>query len=239
MNVMQCSCLTVPHQTVILSLIRKRKIPENPDLASFGKILWDLGIKTMVIITNYRLPNKPSFDENGVPVYELQSKSNPICPACSSLLKFYDRRRRIQKSYGGAKSWIIIRRLRCPNCGTLHNELPDFLTPYKHYKTEVIENVVDDVSTPEDESTEDYPCERTMERWKAWIKGSREQIDGRIKAISTSLEGLKDMLTLKESPLAFLRKDGTGWLRTVNRILYNLGEKIPAVPPSAPSPALF
>ena len=43
--------------------------------------------------------------------------------------------------------------------------LCDCLTPYKQYMTEIIENVVDGISTPEDLTTENYPCEKTMERY--------------------------------------------------------------------------
>ena len=62
------------------------------------------------------------------------------------------------KWYNGEKKTVSVRRLRCDRCKRLHSELPDILTPRKHYATEIIENVVDDVSTPDDETTECFPC---------------------------------------------------------------------------------
>ncbi len=44
--------------------------------------------------------------------------------------------------------------------------------PHKHYASEVIENVVDEVVTPDDEITEDYPCVATIDRWKKWLLDS-------------------------------------------------------------------
>ena len=44
----------------------------------------------------------------------------------------------------------MIRRLYCKKCRRLHNELPDILSPYKHYEAETIEGVVDDFVLPDD-----------------------------------------------------------------------------------------
>lgn len=37
---------------------------------------------------------------------------------------------------------IMVRRLRCGNCGKIHHELPDVLIPYKRYGADVVENTV-------------------------------------------------------------------------------------------------
>lgn len=80
-------------------------------------------------------------------------------------MTYRDKRKRICKSYGGETKHLQIRRFKCP-CGSHHHELPDCLYPYKHYQVEVIENVLDEVSTPADLTSENYPCEGTMTRWK-------------------------------------------------------------------------
>lgn len=69
------------------------------------------------------------------------------------------------------KEWYQINRLKCTNkeCGKLHNELPDCLSPYKHYDAGLIEDVVDDVVTEDDTETENYPCADTMNHWKFWV----------------------------------------------------------------------
>lgn len=96
------------------------------------------------------------------------SEEDAICPMCGSPLCKRDKRMRVHKTAGGKKSWYIINRLKCTNkkCGKLHNELSDCMVPYKHYGTQLIEDVVDEAVGPDDLETENYPCEATMSHWK-------------------------------------------------------------------------
>ena len=134
------------------------------------------------------------------------------------------------KWYNGEKHVCSLRRLHCGRCKRLHIELPDILTPRKHYATEVIENVVDEVSTPDDVSTECYPCERTMQRWKAWIHENRVQIEGFLQSVCRrfSPPGFK----LPEnggSLLQELRSDGAGWRRgygSSNEVVVQLKDRL-------------
>lgn len=93
------------------------------------------------------------------------SENSPICPFCQENLRYRDSRPRIRKKEGGRKEQLMIRRFRCSNCHSYHNELPDCLVPYKHYETEVISGVLDKIITPEDLDSEDYPSFGTMLRW--------------------------------------------------------------------------
>lgn len=77
------------------------------------------------------------------------------CPFCKNKLKYYDSVKRILKTKGGKAKKIIIRRLRCISCKSLHKE----------YESEVIKGVIDGLITPETLGYEDYPCEMTMNRW--------------------------------------------------------------------------
>lgn len=121
----------------------------------------------------------------------------------------------------------MIPRGYCENCGHFHNELPDFLSPYKHYSARVIEDVVDDVSTPEDSTTEESPCERTMQRWKDWISGNKNQIDGFLRSIGQTLPGFStELLKSTDSLLEKLREYGSGWLSIINRVIYNTGNRL-------------
>lgn len=43
----------------------------------------------------------------------------------------------------GSKIVLIIRRLRCSQCGKNHNELPDILIPFKRHCAETIENIIE------------------------------------------------------------------------------------------------
>ena len=144
----------------------------------------------MIIVSDYELSrNKDNH------ISCLSHEKHARCPDYSSELHYRDSRERIWRTYRGKTLHILIRRLQCPRCHRLHNELPNILVPHKHYGAEVIENVVDEVVTPDDEDTEDYPCAATMERWKEWISGV--------------------------SLLGALRAHGCEWLATVMHTIYN------------------
>lgn len=131
------------------------------------------------------------------------------------------------KTYGGKSCGFAVAVFRCNNedCTFKYTRvLPDIMTPHKHYSTEVIENVVDEVCTPETIQTEDYPCELTMQRWKDWIAGNRNHADGVLRSIgSRLLEFGEELLNSKTSLMDQLRKDGEGWLGILNRISWNFG----------------
>lgn len=182
----------------------------------------------MCIITEYEL--EFNAEEN---YYEcINLGETPTCPQCEEDLAYRDSCLRIWRKHYGETFFILIRRLKCNNpdclCG-LHRELPDVLTPYKHYGTEVIEDVVDDVVSVDggldnDEIIMDYPCEKTMNHWKAWVQRNKNDIDGHLKAISYERLGFAE--SLMESHISLLdelRKFGAGWLSTVLTFIYNSG----------------
>ncbi|MGF2526163.1 DUF6431 domain-containing protein, partial [Ralstonia pseudosolanacearum] len=86
----------------------------------------------------------------------------PDCPVCGCKLGFAFYTWRKLKTYGGAAKEYQIPVCMCGDktCSFgFVRVLPDIMTPHKHYSTEVIENVVDEICTPETPQTEDYPCE--------------------------------------------------------------------------------
>lgn len=181
----------------------------------------------MVIISDY------DVIAMGESEFFCESFENPTCPCCSGDLVYRDQRRRIMRTYGGERSYIRLRRLRCPACRRIHLELPDCLVPRKHYALEVIENVIDGVSTPEDESTEDYPCESTMHRWQFWMSFNISQIDGWLKSVGQRvLELGNELLAATESLVGKLRDKGAGWLAVCTRAVYNAGGAFLTKPPS-------
>lgn len=169
----------------------------------------------------------------------LSTRKNPIflcedsnaasipCPECGSELKYYDSIRRIWKQHGGKKQWLLIERVRCrnKNCRRVHNALPDFIVPHRHYSSEVIEDVIDEVVLPDDElNGSDYPCEMTMARWKYWFERNRENIDGQLKSVGYRVLGFSKQLLISGVSLSDeLRKDGAGWLSAIIRLIYNSG----------------
>lgn len=122
---------------------------------------------------------------------------------------------------------MCIERMRCrnENCRRIHNALPNFLVPHKHYSSEVIEDVLDDVVRPNDElNNSDYPCEKTMERWKAWFERNRKNIDGQLKSVGYRILGFSEKLLISGVSLSDeLRKNGAGWLGTILCVIYNSG----------------
>ena len=111
------------------------------------------------------------------------SENSHICPFCQGNLRYRDSRPRIHKKEGGRKEQLMIRRFRCSNCHSYHNELPDCLVPYKHYETEVISGVLDKIITPEDLDSEDYPSFGTMLRWFQWFQENLQRIEGYLRTI--------------------------------------------------------
>jgi len=177
----------------------------------------------MVIISSFELDFKI---ENGEKYYFCVKIENRVpCPKCSKRLKYRDSVHRTFKEEGGDKNNLIIRRLKCCVCSSLHRELPDFLSPYKHYTTDTIENVVDEVIDSEDF---DYPSEATMIRWKEWISRNIDNINGHLKSISfRALNFSEELLRSGICLLSELQKKGEGWLGVVVSVIYNTGNFLP------------
>lgn len=130
------------------------------------------------------------------------------------------------KLEGGERKCIYMERLQCTNegCRRLHNALPDCLIPYKHYASEVISGVLDDIINPDDTEAEDYPCEATMLRWKHWLMANRLRIDGYLRSIGYRLLGLgEELLSSKVSLLEKTRAANSCWLEAILRMIYNSG----------------
>ena len=63
------------------------------------------------------------------------SENSHLCPVCQGILRYRDSRPRIRKKEGGVKERLMIRRFRCLNCHSYHNELSDCLVPINTTKT--------------------------------------------------------------------------------------------------------
>ena len=149
------------------------------------------------------------------------SDTVPPCPICEGVLVYRDSRKRIRRKEGGAKEHLQIRRFRCRACQSLHNELPDCLVPHKHYEAEVISGVIDDVITPDDLESEDYPCVATILRWLAWFRINLSNIEGMLR------RAMKRSFTdLSTSLLDIIRSTNQRWLETGLRIIYNSGGRL-------------
>ncbi len=116
------------------------------------------------------------------------------------------------------------------SCNALHNELPDFLAPYKHYGSEVISGVLDGKVTSDDLDSEDFPSGWTMKRWLNWFRLNQRNIEGQLKNVGYQvLQYCEDILYSTDSLLESLRYEHENWLEIILRIIYNSGGFLPAV----------
>ncbi len=156
---------------------------------------------------------------------EQQSKEQlRECPLCKGRLVVRDTVDRHYRNEEGEKVWFRIRRLRCKECGKLHRELPDILLPYKHYRSEIIEETLDgkqDVPGPE---------AMTFRRWQEWFVWVSVLLGGVLDAIRVAKEGLYSFLNPLESHLERRRRHGGGWL--ASSILISVNAGYPAYTPS-------
>lgn len=152
------------------------------------------------------------------------SENFHICPVCQGTLRYRDSRPRIRKKEGVRKEHLMIRRFRCDNCQSYHNELPDCLVPYKHYEAEVIAGVLDEIVVPEDLDSEDYPSFRTMIRWFQWFQENLQRMEGYLRSAGYQFLKLeKEILDASCSLLYEIRNKYPDWLERILRIIYNSG----------------
>lgn len=148
-------------------------------------------------------------------IFFVESSDTCLCPCCQAPLDDRDYRLRIMKLEGGEKKFLRVERRKCTNggCRRIHTVLPGCIVPYKHYASEVIVGVLDEVITSDDADTEDYPCETTMHRWKHWLMVNYLRMEGYPKSIGHHLLELeKGLLGSTVSLLEKLRLSNDHWL---------------------------
>ena len=137
--------------------------------------------------------------------FSFTSRETPVCPYCKIELEYRDTCKRHYRLGGGTKVWFRLRRLKCPRCKKLHRELPDILAPYKHYHLDIIMGMLEGTLTVGEDEFEDYPCEKTVERWNAWLQQNRIAIDGYMKSVGYRLLGYGEELLYSTDDLQLWR----------------------------------
>lgn len=82
----------------------------------------------MIIIHNYHVAADLNGEEECI-----NCEREVMCPACNEALLCRDRRVRRYRDVDGKKHVLWIRRTKCRTFDRLHNELPDFVIPYKRH----------------------------------------------------------------------------------------------------------
>jgi hypothetical protein len=67
-----------------------------------------------------------------------------VCSVCGEKLEIIGSRKRKVIDSDGAVRTLVIRRLRCEECGVVHHELPDMVAPYKRHCMQTIEKIIGD-----------------------------------------------------------------------------------------------
>jgi len=71
----------------------------------------------------------------------------------------------------GEKKTLVIRRLRCTSCRTIHHELPDVIIPYKRHSAGTLEKIISG-------DTAGLSCESsTIRRIKRWWETGRQYFE--------------------------------------------------------------
>lgn len=89
-----------------------------------------------------------------------------LCPRCGGELIYYDCVKRYLRGKYGRRRRVILRRMRCDVCHSIHRELPDYILPFKQYDADIITGVLEGLITFETTGFEDYPSECTVKRWR-------------------------------------------------------------------------
>ena len=148
------------------------------------------------------------------------------------LLLFRDYCKRIIRSEDGSREWIMIPRHQCdnPKCRKIHRMLPDILVPYKHYPEQTISGVLDEIVGPDDMDSENFPSEKSMERWHHWFIFNRMNMEGHIKSIGHRILGYdEELLSSTMSLLSYIRSSIPDiWLKIILRYIYNSGNTLQA-----------
>lgn len=113
-------------------------------------------------------------------VFFVKCEETIPCPCCHGDLELAGRRRRGYKKSSGESITLIIRRLRCKNCGRIHHELPNILVPYKRYEAASIEQVVSESPSSTCVAVDDS----TLYRWRAWFHQWSTYAIGCLQAIA-------------------------------------------------------
>lgn len=130
-------------------------------------------------------------------------------------------RKRKYINSAGNTNVLIIRRLRCQRCRSIHHELPDILVPYKRYDSESIESVLDGK-----EALNVAADESTIHHWQAWFAERVNHFLGCLVSICIKL-GRTTVKNISRSPKSRFQRviefvgDASGWLARIVRPVAN------------------
>jgi hypothetical protein len=143
------------------------------------------------------------------------------CPLCNGDLKYRDSVFRNLKDLASEVMRLLLRRLLCLTCKTLHRELPDIVQPYKHYSSDVIQAVIDE----EEETSQCAADNATIKRWKTEFKSNEPVIKQGLSSVYARM--IDDTVPISDTDniLDRIRNRENRWLPFVMNLLINTGHK--------------
>ena len=119
----------------------------------------------------------------------------------------------------------MIERCRCPSGCGWHRVLPDFLAPYKHYDVRIITECLNGSDAL---TIEDYPCDKTKERWQGWLLLNLLFINNYLKKAGMRLLAVGIALIYAGTNIVeeIKQNEGHHWLKIVIHSVYNTGAKL-------------
>lgn len=181
-------------------------------MSCYQHVIGNAPLNHMVIIKHYRLERKEHSE-----VFYVRSREKSHCPWCEGDLKVIGSRKRKLFRQDGSAIQLMIRRLKCVDCGAISHELPDMVVPYKRHESDTIAQAL---LNPVSSTKNSCSCEdSTVRRWKLWFFLLRDYLEGAVHALMELLHCAAFVLL----PLYPLQHQADGWLKILVRNLVNSG----------------
>jgi len=144
------------------------------------------------------------------------------CPYDGGELVYRDSVFRNVKNLSSENARFLLRRLRCLICNKTNRELPDIILPYKHYRADVIQAVLDG----SEEAADCHADNSTIRRWKDAFADAGPDIAQRLASVYAVSSDENIPLKAADAILDGLKGSGPRWLPFVIGLLINNGHKI-------------
>jgi hypothetical protein len=171
----------------------------------------------MIIVSSF------SLEHNKEKEYFLVKTDEVVpCPFCDGLLYYRDSVIRNVLNFASEVMRLLLRRLLCDTCNSLHRELPDIVQPYKHYSAEVVQAVLDD----SEEASTCAADNSTIRRWMSDFAVAEPDINQRLSSVYVRMTEETVPISRSEDILDKIRRRAKRWLPFVMNLLINGGHKI-------------
>jgi len=146
-------------------------------------------------------------------VTKLVQRGKALCALCMGLLSIHDCYSRHFDDENGKRhdGWIV--QGHCATCNKYPSLIPSFLLPYKHYKAEIIETVINEYESGR--NIEDLEgCAADISTMRRWVKQFKERGTHSVGWL------LSVLLSLYNQRISLLKLQNMTLLKQLARLLY-------------------